>query len=164
MLELADLGLTMFQILEVEEADPAVVDAWLARASDPEIRSPTGFFLKGLRTGKPPDDRLPERARIITVAEHWVERVGCLYDRESDMLGELFDQGLLRHLADDVELQKRMVTIWAKHRPAVIAMEEVEVERQRRNGEAYRAIKEVKKDGTEAAAEPVGGPADPSAA
>ena len=143
-LEIPDLGLTRFQINEVSEADPVVVAAWLMAASEPEIRSPTGFFLTGLRSGTLPSDDRPERAHVVLLAERWIERVGLLYDREEDVLDELFNQrGLLRQHNGDMQLQARLMGLWRRHRPLGEQVEREQVERAERNAATYFALKEV---------------------
>jgi hypothetical protein len=143
MLEISDLGLTFFQIAEVNNADPGVVAAWLESAGQPEIRNPAGFFLTGLRSGMLPDSDRPERAHLVLHAERWVEQVGILYDQESAVLGELFDRnGILRHHAGDVQLQKRMLSLWAKGRPSGEQVEREQRERAVRNKATYFALRE----------------------
>ena len=147
MLEVRDLGLTLFQMNEVENADPALVDAWLEAAAAPEIRSPTGFFLKGLRTGSPPQGTSNERVHIVQAAEHWMARVGALYDREESALAELFDRGgMLQHFVDDPSLVERMRLIWVSERPRAERMEREVIERAERNKATYFALREVKNE------------------
>jgi hypothetical protein len=142
MLEISDLGLTLFQLNEVNEADAALVDAWLEAAGAPEIRSPTGFFLKGLRTGAPPSGEGGERVQLVLRAERWIERVGMLYDQEDAVLGELFDRnGILRDHAEDVQLQRRMLDLWREHRPVGERVERDALERAERNAATYYALR-----------------------
>jgi len=154
-LEISDLGLSIAQLNEIEELDPTLVTAWLIESAKPNVRSPGGFFLTGIRSGKPPTEYNPDpdRARLVLLAERWIERVGLLYDRESDVIGELFEgRGLLRHYAGDVQLQTRMLDLWTKHRPLGEQVEREFVERNARHGAAYhatmQAMREVRKGGS----------------
>lgn len=151
MLEIRDLGLTLFQMNEVDETDPALVDAWLAAAAAPEIRSPTGFFLKGLRTGQPPQGTSNERVHVVLQAERWMKTVGIFYVTEGQACGELFDRGgLLAHYPEDDELRGRMAHLWRISRPVGELVEREERERAARNAATYFAVREEGKDEPEA--------------
>jgi hypothetical protein len=138
MLEIRDLELTPLQVRDIEDSDPALVASWLAAASEPEIRSPTGYFLAGMRSGEPPWGPNREHAQNLRLAERWVENVGLLYDQEEAVLDELFGRnGLLRHHAGDVQLQKRMLLLWAANRPRGEQVEREQIDRAQRNSATY---------------------------
>ena len=140
MLEISDLGLSFSQLVEVEDADPALVEAWLAEAAKPEIRSPTGLFLNGLRSNQPPHGPSVERVGLVRLAEQWMERVGCLYPSEQSALDELFDRtGVLRLHDGDEELRVRMGALWHRYRPLGAQVERESAERGKKAKEARRA-------------------------
>lgn len=142
MLEISDLGLTIFQMMEVDDTDPVAVDAWLAAAARPEIRNPTGYFLKGLRSGELPGDNRPERAHDILRAERWIENVGLLYDHEEPVIEELFgERGMLRHQAGDAQLQERLLALWRRHRPRGEQVEQEFLARAARNRKTLEAMR-----------------------
>lgn len=120
-MDLLDLGLSSFQLQEMENLEPTLVTAWLEAASKPSVRSPTGFFLTGVRTGQPPRDAgggEGDRTRAVHLAERWIEFAGLLCDSEEAILDELFEanQGRLRPWRNDLELRARMVHYWQQER------------------------------------------------
>ena len=142
MLQISDLGLTLFQLAEVHDCDQRLVEEWLAAASSSGIRSPTGFFLTGLRSGKPPSEGGggDDRVHAVRRAERWIVNAGCLLDREQAVLDELFDDrnGLLRVYHEDEELRRRMVSLWRLERPHGEEAERESLERAAR----HRAARE----------------------
>jgi len=144
MLEIGDLGLTPRQYAEVQDADPQLVEEWLVKVSEPGVSNPAAWFLTGLRSGESPEARHDsERARAIHLAENWVIRVGMLYDREQEILDALFVRGGKLHAyAGDVKLQKRMITLWARHRPEGEQVERDALARAEQNAATYKALHE----------------------
>jgi len=153
MLELEDLGLMSFQLAEIEQEADDLVSAWLRAASEPGVRSPSGFFLAGVRSGAMPlghgtaPSTEERRAQKVLRAERWVSQVGIFFDRPSEIEAELFDgpNSMLRDLRDDETLRKRMVKLWAQERPRGIEIEEQAEEHAARQREAYRLLKGGKK-------------------
>lgn len=147
-LEISDLGLTPRQYTEVQEADPQLVEVWLEAVSRDGVSNPAAWFLTGLRSGAGPEQRYDsERGRLIHLAERWIENVGLLYDREDDVVDELFgDRGLLRHYAGDAQLQTRLTALWRQHRPRGEQTEREQVERAERNAKTYFALKRRQAD------------------
>jgi hypothetical protein len=114
VLGLDQLGLTPIQMGEVRSADPALVAAWLAAASLPEIKSPAGFFLVGLRSGLSPAVVADAtRARKIRTASAWIRNVGAIVS-EDEMAEELFDGrgAQLARWRDDDGLREAMRVLW----------------------------------------------------
>jgi hypothetical protein len=147
MLEISDLGLTIFQLAEVDAASEELVSAWLAQASGPRIENPTSLFIWGLRSGRLPeqDARADGRSHQVVQAEHWVANVGLFFDSEDELLDELFGRhGLLRAHGEDTELQKRMISLWAGLRPRGEEVEQASRERASRNAATYRLLHQPK--------------------
>lgn len=143
MLELTDLGLTPRQYSEVIDADQDLVQEWLEKVSEPGVSNPTAWFLTGLRSGEHPEQQYDrERARKTHLAERWMANVGLLLNREEELLDELFGKhGLLREYAGDVKLQKRMISLWAKHRPDGEQTEREQLARAEQNKTTYYALR-----------------------
>lgn len=73
------------------------------------------------------------RARRVANAEAWIRRVGCQYDDQQTVEGELFGDdfgaGMLEPWADDQVLRQRLVGLWREHRPTGEAVETEAIER-----------------------------------
>lgn len=74
-----------------------------------------------------------QRTRAVARAEEWVRHAGVHYDREDEILEELFgDHGRLRSLASDERTRERMVALWRKVRPQGEQADRDELERAER--------------------------------
>ena len=85
-----------------------------------------------------------DRQRLRARALRWVRQVGLLYDRESDVLDELFGAtGMLRDYAADDDLASELLTLWRAERPRGEQTERAAVElglrwaAQRRGADEY---------------------------
>jgi len=114
MLGIDELGLTPIQVNEVGDTDPNLVVAWLAAASAPGVKSPTGLFLAGIRSGQTPGVVADAtRARKVRTASAWIRNVGAIVS-EGEMVEEIFDgtnAQLARWRSDD-ELRAQMHDLW----------------------------------------------------
>jgi len=114
MLGIDELGLTPIQVNEVRNADQNLVVAWLAAASAPGVKSPTGLFLAGIRSGQTPGVVADAtRARKTRTAMAWIRNVGAIVS-ESEMIEELFDgtNAQLARWRSDEELREQMNEAW----------------------------------------------------
>ena len=114
MLGIDELGLTPIQVNEVRSADQNLVVAWLAAASAPGVKSPTGLFLAGIRSGQTPGVVADSvRARKVRTARAWIRNVGAIVS-ESEMIEELFDgtNAQLARWRSDGELREQMSEAW----------------------------------------------------
>jgi hypothetical protein len=60
----------------------------------------------------------PDRQRAADNAERWIENAGVHFDRETELLDELFgDTGRLRQWRNDQELRQQMLNKWRTLRP-----------------------------------------------
>lgn len=105
-----------------------------------KIRSPWGALkaeaAKAVDTARnPTHDRGKTKHNAIARAEQWMRTAGLHYDREPEILDELYgDRGRLR---DHPETQTRMLALWNELRPLGI---QVDDEAEAR-GRAYAAQK-----------------------
>jgi len=119
MRELSSLGLTAAQHQEVLEADPLLVAAWLDRIDEPDVTSPVGFFITGVRSGEMPFRQNDEkRGKAVHLAERWLANVGLYVVNEADVRDELFDgpNARLWHWRDDEALREEMSARWRRER------------------------------------------------
>lgn len=117
MLSLTDLGLSPYQLSEVEALDETLVASWLKAAAEPGVKSPTGFFLTGVRSGKLAFGASEnDRSRSVHLAERWMMNCGIL-DHLEGAMSEVFDQqhSRLRIWRDDQELRDRFESLWRFH-------------------------------------------------
>lgn len=70
-----------------------------------------------------------ERNQAIACAEQWMRNAGCMYDRSTEVLDELYERGPLQHWPRDNELRQRMEALWLELRPLGINVETEELER-----------------------------------
>ena len=140
---LDELELTPNQRDEVNDADPALVAQWLeALSTKSGIKSPTGWFLKGLRSGKPPGyTRDASQARATDLAERETRNALLYCPDEADYLSAIFDHsGRLHAQADDRELRERMAQLWRTQQPRAQQAEQEMLERAARHRASRQAI------------------------
>ena len=91
-MKLSDLALTPTQHTELQNHDPTLIDAWLtALNTTPGIKSPTGWLLAGIRTGKPPADlNTAHERQAIQKAERLLTNIGANIHTEPELLQTLF--------------------------------------------------------------------------
>ena len=145
MLSLYDLGLTHLQMSEVSSANPELVDAWLHAAGAPKIKSPTGYFLSGLRSGvMPVSQDIDARRAAVRLAELWITNAGLYVPTEHEVLSELFERSgsHLHPWYDDEDLRAQMVDVWQHERPRAERAEREQQERADRQRAAAKALAE----------------------
>lgn len=143
MLGLHDLGLTHFQEREIEEADPELVTAWLHVANAPNIKSPKGMFLYGVRSGDMPlasDDGTRQHA--VRLAELWIQNAGLYMPSEAEVLHELFERSgsRLHFWYDDQDLREQILDVYRHEKPRAERAQRETLERAQRNAEAIKAM------------------------
>jgi hypothetical protein len=114
-MKLTDLGLTPTQLHELEQQDQTLVEEWLeALAHQHGLRTPTGWFLAGVRSGVSPQAQHDQRRdKAIALAEKRVRNLAYAIWHEHELQAELFDrQGLLHAWAGDQLLEQRMLRLW----------------------------------------------------
>ena len=57
------------------------------------------------------------REKAIQRAEQWLKTAGLHYDRESEILDELFNERGMLHPHDTPELRQRITDLWLEQRP-----------------------------------------------
>ena len=123
-MKLEELGLTPLQLREVEDSGSDLVQAWLgALGASHGLRSPTGWFLAGVRSGNKPDvGQDARKLESLRLAERYLSSVACALPTEAELLDEVFGaRGRLRPWASDGELRARIVETWRRLRaPAPI--------------------------------------------
>jgi hypothetical protein len=142
MYDLDDLGLTPNQMIEVKNADPILVAAWLERVDDPTIDNPVAWFLTGVRSGVSPNQLADQhRFRAIKRAEAWIVNAGLFCPSETDIEDELFDgvSAMLRHYAGEEPLREKMLALYRLERPRGEQVERESEERAERHRNARRA-------------------------
>lgn len=93
-----------------------------------KIRSPWGALKAEVAKAtdparNPTHDRGSSREKAIQRAEQWIRNAGLHYDRESEVIDELFgDRGQLRQ-HDTPELRERILELWHTVRPLGEAIE-----------------------------------------
>jgi len=108
-----------------------------------EVASPWGILrhrVSQIQTTEQAATRSNDRDKTIARAEQWLRTAGLHYDRESEIIDELFgDRGrLLGHHTPD--LQDRMVALWHELRPLGQQVETEALERaERQNTQRERA-------------------------
>lgn len=140
------------EIIDAYELHPAQVEkAALALIDATGITSPWGLLKsKAAKIAAPPSNPTRpsaiDREKQISRAENWIRTTGCHYDRQTEILDELFnDRGLLREYAQidliedtsssdakwmlseptgDFQLVERMTKQWDQARPAGITIEQ----------------------------------------
>lgn len=112
-MNLAELGLTPTQHAELETHDPNLIEAWLNEIPT-TARSPAGWFLAGIRTGRLPGEATEaDRARAVRLAETWIRNAGHHEPTEESLLAALFDHGARLHpWHNDQQLRQRMTNLW----------------------------------------------------
>jgi len=109
-----ELGLTPAQLAELQACDASLVEAWLtAAAAAHGLRSPTGWFLSGVRSGNMPQSE-PDRLRSLRVrqAERFVAAAGYVFESEDELVDYLFSRGgWLEPWAGDELLQARLLAL-----------------------------------------------------
>lgn len=123
-MNLTDLQLTPGQTLELETHAPEYIDAWLeaTEAQGNTLKSPTGWFLAGIRSGRDPGDpsakRDATREKAIELAERETRNALLYCPTRTDYLDAVFGQhGRLKAWADDQPLQQRLVDLWEHEHP-----------------------------------------------
>lgn len=145
MLALDDLGLTPGQLAEIAPVDPNLIEKWLVVASRADVRNPAGLFLTGVRSGNPPDDHSDvDRARQVRLAERWILNAGIFCDELSSVTDELLDgpRARLRPWREDLALRGRIISLWERHRPDGVQVEQESRERAQRWKEARKKMQE----------------------
>lgn len=128
MTYLSELELTPTQMNELEDSDPELVAQWLEAVSTKTgIKSPAGWFLAGIRSGKRPGEQHdPSRTKAVDLAERYIRNAGLYLPDETSVIDELFGQrGRLKTWTTDPTLQERMLIHWRAEQPRV---EEAEAE------------------------------------
>lgn len=143
MTALAELGLTPTQYAEVEAHDPEHIDAWL-HALDQlprTVKSPTGWFLAGIRTGgRPGDSTDAERTKQVHLAERYLANAGIYEPSEEAILDALFgDHGRLKQWAHDQQIRTHFAELWARERPRAERAEREQLKRAERWVAAHAA-------------------------
>jgi hypothetical protein len=113
-MNLSNLGLTPGQLAEVEDAGSELVAAWL-RATEARhgLKSPTGWFLAGVRSGELPDAPSDsDRANRIRLAELRIRDLWHELPSEAELLEEVFNRQGLLYAYDSPELRELMVSYW----------------------------------------------------
>lgn len=92
MTTLADIQFTPTQLAELDRVDPDLIQEWLAvLTTTPNVRSPAGWLLAAIRTGKPPGAAVDVRQRLATQrAEHLIGNQGANWHNEHEAVAELF--------------------------------------------------------------------------
>ena len=126
------------EIVERFQAQPDLVTRLISQLSEErhkgQIRSCWAVLRKRLHdqgpTSNPTVQTGHERDKLVRSAEAWINNAGVHFDREPELLDELFGHhGKLRHYKDDQALKERMLQQWRTLRPAD---EKVEAEAQHR--------------------------------
>jgi hypothetical protein len=95
-----------------------------------KVRSPWAILDLNLKEATRPGTPLTatdtnDKTKRIARAEQWIRNTGAHYDRETEIVDELFgDRGLLQQYAAETSLVARMTTLWEQHRPEGIRIEE----------------------------------------
>jgi hypothetical protein len=108
---LSEMGLTPSQQMEIEHADQALVDAWLVAVGNAgsSLKSPTGFFLAGVRSGVSPTALTDDRVRLARVR---VRNLRHEMPTEDEAMADIFGQGGLLYGRDDPMLRSELTQIW----------------------------------------------------
>jgi hypothetical protein len=69
-----------------------------------------------------------DRDRAVAGAERWIRSTGVHFERESQVLAELFEDGgergpILKPWAEELELRERMAELWRQERPRGVQTE-----------------------------------------
>jgi hypothetical protein len=95
-----------------------------------KIRSPWAILDLNLKEANRPGTPLTAtdttaKLKTIARAEQWIRNTGAHYDRETEIVDELFgDRGLLKQYAAETSLVARMTALWEQCRPEGIRIEE----------------------------------------
>jgi hypothetical protein len=119
MTDLADLRLTPTQRAEVDQHEPAYIQAWLTELQTANAKTPAAWFLAGIRTGRLPGEHPDaEQARQTRLAETWIRNAGGYEPDEQSLLEGLFgEHGRLHPWADNQQLRNRMLELYRQERP-----------------------------------------------
>lgn len=131
------------QMQEVAAADVALVEAWLHAAGAPKIKTPTGYFLTGLRSGEMPlAQNIDARRSAVKLAELWIVNAGLYVPTAEEVLDELFERNSSRLHAwyDDEDLRAQMLDVWENERPRAARAAQESIERAERQREAREAM------------------------
>lgn len=110
---LSEMGLTPSQQREIEESDPGLVEAWLDAVGNAgsSLKSPTGFFLTGVRSGVSPHALTDDRVRLARVR---IRNLRHELVSEADAIEEIFGKGGLLYGRDDPALRSDIAAIWSE--------------------------------------------------
>jgi hypothetical protein len=115
---------TEAEIIEAYELHPdQVTKAGLDLIHATGITSKWGVLKsRAARISTPPSNPTrpasQDREKRINRAEQWIRTTGCHYDRDTEIVDELFgDRGLLEQYAQDTGLVTIMTTLWQERRP-----------------------------------------------
>ena len=81
----------------------------------------------------------------IARAEEWIKTTGLYFDRESEIVEELFDprRGMLRKVELDEEERNRLLALWRGRRGLAVHLEREQEERLRSWAETRAKRKEI---------------------
>lgn len=126
------------EIIDVFAVQPQVVidaiERLAARVESGHVRSGWAVLRKELaRAVEAPSSvtvELDDRERRVANAERWLRNAGVHFDRESEVLDELFgERGTLKAWAGDELLRGRLLELWRTLRPKGERAEVAELER-----------------------------------
>jgi hypothetical protein len=87
-----------------------------------------------------------ERAQRIVQAEEWIRHAGLHFDREDEVVDELFgERGRLKAWTDDAELRDRLLDLWRERRPSGERVEADAERRMREYGALRKQLGEAKR-------------------
>lgn len=105
------------------------------------INSPWGILksrVQRIQTDQPKHQAANDQTKAIERAEQWLRNAGLMYDRESEILDELFgDRGSLRH-HDTPTVRQRILELWRELAPVGAQLEQDATDRGLRH-QAERA-------------------------
>lgn len=110
---LSEMGLTPSQQAEIEQADPELVDEWLMAVGNAgaSLKSPTGFFLVGVRSGVRPSTLTDDRVRLARVR---MRNVRHELPTEAEAMEEIFGKGGILYGREDPAIRSELVAIWSE--------------------------------------------------
>lgn len=101
------------QVIDVIERVVHDVDAGKVRAGWPVVMA---ILRRQESTDLVATDERDREVRV-RAAESWIVNAGAHFDREAEVLAELFDRpGILSHWHDDEALQADMIAMWEERR------------------------------------------------